>query len=712
MFENAKTCFQRPTQGEKTALKGQANGYGLALLMVFLASAVLLTTSLSLILAPSVSSFVGQRSLDDSAAKQLAEKALDLAQADMLTQQEAGTTITTAYRYPSSGTNPISMPTYPGSVASVTKGNYYVTATYARGFTFLLTANVTVDSNNVAVSRLIHLKWGTGASAAPTCSRPNDIVISRRTAGDYTGEMVGSQIGDVNHDGIEDFIIGANEASGGGTDRGEVYLVFGRCDSWNTFYDANANFSLASTSTAKKTVRFTGRINSQYLSYKYGLQVGSGDFNDDDIDDLLIGGGYQGESFIVFGRAQAGWDSLVDASGNLAFATAGKISEANDMIRFIGSSSKYVGGSITSAGDVNGDGIDDIIIGSGGDAGLVHIIMGRSMAGWDSLSAADGSINLTTAGVVSEANDMIQIAAGSSEQLGWQVSSAGDVDADGKDDILISAPKAGTSSAGYTYLLMGRSMGNWDALTADATGNIDLLTQTSLANKILVFQGNANYADYDGMPVANAGDVDKDGYGDILIGSMYDKTTADQDGAVYLIFGRPWSGGSTDWDDLASAAGAIPLLTKTTEANRIVMFTTRTGKGRLGSQVRSAGDLNNDTYDDIVFVQDDGCCSGAVDYDIVFGRSRASWEALTGANGRFSLNNISEANDMIRLGSQAASDYAGNIGSGDFNNDGYSDLILGTDYAEEVYIIFGRSMTDWDAITNASGYYSLAGLDP
>lgn len=722
MFENAKTCFQRPTQGEKTALKGKASkGYGLALLMVFLASATLLTASLSMILAPSVSGFVGQRSLSDSAAKLLAEKALDLAQADILTKQEAGTTITTAYRYPSSGTNAISMPTYPGSVSSVTKGNYYVTATYARGFTYLLTANVTVDSNNVAVSRLVQLKWGTGASAAPTCSRPNDIVISRRTAGDYTGEMVGSQIGDVNDDGIEDFIIGANEANGGGTDRGEAYLVFGRCDSWNTFYDANANFSLASTSTAKKTVRITGRINSQFLSYKYGLQVGSGNFNsEDDIDDLLIGGGYQGESFIIFGRAQAGWDSLVDASGNLNFATAGKISEANDMIRFIGDSSKYVGGSISSAGDVNGDGIDDIIIGSGGAAGVVYVIMGRSMGQWDLLSAADGSINLTSAGVVSEANDMIQITAGATEKLGWVVSSAGNVDTDYKDplipthydDILIGAPKAGTSDAGYTYLLMGRSMAQWDALTADATGKIDLLTQTSLANKILVFQGNADYFDYDGLAIANAGYVDEDGYGDILIGSMYDKTTSDQDGAVYLIFGRPWSGGSTDWDDLASAAGAIPLLTKTTEANRFVMFTTRTGKGRLGSQVRSAGKLNQDTYDDIIFVQDDGCCSGAVDYDIVFGRSRADWEALTGANGRFSLNNISEANDMIRLGSQSASDYAGNIGSGDFNKDGYSDLILGTDHPEEVYIIFGRNMTDWDGITNASGYYSLAGLDP
>jgi len=126
-------------------------------MLAFLTSAILLSTSLSLILAPSAGSYAGTMAQDDATAKQLAEEALDAAQTDILTQQVAGTTISTSYRYPSSGTNTISVPTYPGSGSTVAKGTYYVTAVYVRGFTILLKANVNVGSNNVAVSRLVQL---------------------------------------------------------------------------------------------------------------------------------------------------------------------------------------------------------------------------------------------------------------------------------------------------------------------------------------------------------------------------------------------------------------------------------------------------------------------------------------------------------------------------------------------------------------------------
>lgn len=144
-----------PSQTLKVAKT--AAGYGMALLLVFISSSILVASSTSLLLAPGSSNYMATLSLDQSTANQLAEMALDTAQTDILSQQASGTTITTAYRYPSSGSNTISVPTYPGSGSNVAKGSYYVTATYARGFTFLLKANVTVGANNVAVSRLVQL---------------------------------------------------------------------------------------------------------------------------------------------------------------------------------------------------------------------------------------------------------------------------------------------------------------------------------------------------------------------------------------------------------------------------------------------------------------------------------------------------------------------------------------------------------------------------
>jgi hypothetical protein len=136
-------------------------GYGLALLMVFLASSVLLATSMSLILSSSVVSYItGQSSSTPivGSQTQIANAALDAAKNDILTNYLAnGTTVDTTYRYPVSGSNSITAPTYPGSGATTTIGSYYVTVTKARGFTYILQATVTVNGMTRVVSRLYQL---------------------------------------------------------------------------------------------------------------------------------------------------------------------------------------------------------------------------------------------------------------------------------------------------------------------------------------------------------------------------------------------------------------------------------------------------------------------------------------------------------------------------------------------------------------------------
>ena len=149
--------FSRKIPFQKAIRQTSAEGYGLALLIVFLTSSILIAASTATLLSPSLSSYVGAAAMDQTTANQLAEEALAAAKEDILTQQAAGTTITTSYRYPSIGSTTISVPTYPGSVTTTAKGNYYVTISYARGFTYLLKAYVTVGSSNVVVSRLMQL---------------------------------------------------------------------------------------------------------------------------------------------------------------------------------------------------------------------------------------------------------------------------------------------------------------------------------------------------------------------------------------------------------------------------------------------------------------------------------------------------------------------------------------------------------------------------
>jgi hypothetical protein len=159
------------------------NGYGLALIMVFILSTVLVGTSMSLILAPNTANFMG--SGDTIIARQVALIGLSAAQSDIMTQMETGTTITTAYRYPASGTNSVSIPTYPGSGSTISVGNYYVTITKARGYTYLLQATATVNGSSSSTFKLVQV------SVAPDIMSSALAIYSLRKAkSSYSGSAV------------------------------------------------------------------------------------------------------------------------------------------------------------------------------------------------------------------------------------------------------------------------------------------------------------------------------------------------------------------------------------------------------------------------------------------------------------------------------------------------------------------------------------------
>jgi len=287
-----------------------------------------------------------------------------------------------------------------------------------------------------------------------------------------------------------------------------------------------------------------------------GKSVSSaGDVNGDGYDDFLIGarlndegGECAGQTYLILGKP-SGWsmDTPLDSSD------ASFIGEwAND----------WSGDPVSSAGDVNGDGYDDFLIGAvkndegGSEAGQTYLILGKP-TGW----SMGAPLALSDASFIGEAEG---------DQSGLGVSSAGDVNGDGYDDILIGAHGSdeGGDGAGQTYLILGKPLG-WS-------------TDTPLSLADGSFIGEAA-GDVSGISVSSAGDVNGDGYNDILIGAQGSDEGGDGAGQTYVILGKP-TGWSMDTPLALSDAS----------------FIGEASDDQSGSSVSSAGDVNGDDHDDIL----------------------------------------------------------------------------------------------------------------
>jgi hypothetical protein len=419
-------------------------------------------------------------------------------------------------------------------------------------------------------------------------------------AAEYLGASVGPA-GDFNHDGYDDVIVGATS---GHSAYGAAYLFLGPIS--------------ATELTSAPDGEFYGEASSDGTGFAVG---GGGYVNADLYADVVIGAPYNnsggadsGEIYLISGRATPTSYAVSSATSSMYGEVAGD----------------YLGYAVSMAGDVDGSGYDDLLAGapynddSGANAGKAYIIESP----------------ITTSAMIDTVADAMLTGEHAGDLAGYSVGNAGDVDGDGYDDEIVGAPYYGPTTAeqGAAYLVLGRTTGTVSLSTSDA-----------------IFHGESAY-DHAGSGVDGAGDVDGDGYDDLLIGAFGDDDGGSSAGKAYLVLG-PVTGTMS----LSLADGYI--------------IGEQAGD-YLGQHVSNAGDIDDDGFDDFL--------------------ASGYYADLAGSNSGTTMLVHGPVSGLARpfyfYGADAG-DYGGSAiaGVGDTNYDGIDDFMIGAYTCNDTMSSGGRA---------------------
>jgi FG-GAP repeat/Dockerin type I domain len=468
-----------------------------------------------------------------------------------------------------------------------------------------------------------------------------DIILNGTGGSDWFGLSV-SSAGDFNFDGIGDVVVGAQLHNAGA---GKMYVFSGD--------DGTELFS----------------VEGEAAGDRFGYSVAGGDISGDGLGDIIVGapdhtgtaGASCGKAYVYQGLSEARFCNLVgEVEGD------------------------YFGRSVSGAGDVNKDGYPDFIVGassydnnvgrayvySGLDGSILHTFSGESVG--DNLGesvAGAGDVNkdgyadlivgvygydalgtyVGRAYVYSGQNgSTLHTFDGENEwdQLGYSVSGAGDVNNDGYDDLIVGA--AGhNSDAGRAYVYSGQ--------------NGDILH---------TFDGAAEWS-FLGGSVSGAGDVDKDGYADLIVGVEGYPGLFESTGRAYVYSGQN---------------GSI-----------LHTFDGEHQNSNFGNSVSDAGDVNNDGYPDLIV--------GARTYKLGGTVSAAGRAYVFSGEDGSTLHTFDAENEYDNFGGAVS-------GAGDIDDDCHDDLIVGAPYENDYVKIFSGQDGSLMYRMSGSGHYggSVSGI--
>ncbi|HZI93105.1 MAG TPA: integrin alpha, partial [Patescibacteria group bacterium] len=434
-----------------------------------------------------------------------------------------------------------------------------------------------------AASRLTLSLTGPGSTLTGRglSTTPDWITDGNQTSASYGFST--ATAGDVNGDGYSDVLVGAKDYDNGQTDEGRAFLFLG------------------SPTGLSQSPSWSNEGNQ--AGAKYGISVSTaGDVNGDGYSDVIVGA----QNWAAPGKPDAGKAYLYLGSST-GLSTAPVWTVEGDQ------TDAWLGDWVAEAGDVNGDGLSDVIIGAyrydNGQfqEGRAYVYLGTT---------AGTGLALAPNWFAESDND--------GAEFGQSVGTAGDVNGDGYSDVIVGAVQYtnGLNNQGRAYVFLGSPTG-------------------VAKNPAWTYKGDQASA-FLGFSVGTAGDVNGDGYSDVVVGAdMYDNGQTDE-GRAYLFLG--------------SATGLSLSPNWFVESNQTTAI--------LGKQVTTAGDVNGDGYSDVIV--------GVRQWTNSQSREGAVWIYLGSPTGP------STTPDWMTFGGQANARFGGACATaGDVNGDGFSDVIVG-----------------------------------